>query len=314
MQKPPHKEEESSKPSSQTLGASSPQIPDSTSSSKTSCKSKHSPTAKEWSDKHDPKKCSPPAKEQKDKHDHKDCNTSTKPREWAQERDNKQGSDKNSGRSISQGSHKHGPSPCPSSLESRLEAHINSSAHSTSGSSHSRCWAQPLLHSLQAGCPDMLPFWLHGQPTLVDAHGLYPINSFHYNRPIGFSQDGVTPVGSMLGLHQVSSSMLQPGALFTPAMLPALCSLTPEQSAEIFHLGAKCQAMGTQLAKQFQMLSGLKAMHRAMAQATAHKTINQGWVERSAAYNILLSANASDKKCKRTLQKLHKEADQAWKH
>ena len=122
----------------------------------------------------------------------------------------------------------------------------------------------------------------------MDSH---PYNSFYYNDLLGFGWGGITPMGSVSGLHQVSSNILQPGALFSPAMPPASCSLNPEQSAEVFYLGAECQTMGTQLAKQFQILSRLEAMHHAMAQATAHKTINQGWVERSAAYNVLLSAN-----------------------
>ena len=71
------------------------------------------------------------------------------------------------------------------------------------------------------------------------------------------------------------------------------------------------QAMGTQLAKEFQQLSGLEAMHHATAQATAHETINRGHVERGAAYNILMHANAPDKKWEKTLWKLHREANQA---
>ena len=136
----------------------------------------------------------------------------------------------------------------------------------------------------------------------------YSFNSY-YNGPADFGQGGITPMGSVLGSHQLSSSMLQPGGLFSPAMPPAPCLLTPE----VFCLGAECQAVGSQLAKQFQILSRLEAMHHTMTQATAHETINWRWVERSAAYNVLLSANASNKKCERTLQKLHKEAAQAWK-
>ena len=88
-QKPPPKEEESSKPISKTAGTSSPQIPDSTSSSKTSLKSKHSPTAKEQRDKRDHEKHLPLAKKQKDKHDHEDHNAPTKPRDQAHKKDNK---------------------------------------------------------------------------------------------------------------------------------------------------------------------------------------------------------------------------------
>ena len=137
-------------------------------------------------------------------------------------------------------------------------------------------------------------------------------NNFFYHSPMGFGRGGITPVGSVMGLQQVSSSMLQPGALFSPTIPPAPCSLAAKQSAVLFCLGAECQVVVTQLAKQFQMLSRLEAMHHTMAQATAHETINRGHVERSMACNVLLSANASNKKCKRTLRKLCKEADQAW--
>ena len=54
-------------------------------------------------------------------------------------------------------------------------------------------------------------------------------------------------------------------------------------------------------------------MHHAMAQATAHETINRGHMDRDVAYNVLMSANAPDKKCDKTLHKLHREADQDWK-
>ena len=107
--------------------------------------------------------------------------------------------------------------------------------------------------------------------------------------------------------------MLQPGVVFSLAALQAPSYMTPTQSAEIFHLLAECQAVGTQLAKEFQQLSGLEAMHHATSQATAHETINRGHVERGVAYNVLMSANAPDKKHQRTLSKLHREADHAWK-
>ena len=74
----------------------------------------------------------------------------------------------------------------------------------------------------------------------------------------------------------MSSSMLLPGVLFSQAVLQAPCSMTPEQSAEVFCLEAEGQAVGIQLAKQFQQVSRLQAMHHAMAQATAHETINRG--------------------------------------
>ena len=49
-------------------------------------------------------------------------------------------------------------------------------------------------------------------------------------------------------------------------------TLSAGQAAEIYQLATECQALGTELAKQFQNLSGLEAMHCAAAQATAHET------------------------------------------
>ena len=82
---------------------------------------------------------------------------------------------------------------------------------------------------------------------------------------------------------------------------------------EIFYLVAECQALGTELAKQFQTLCGLEVMHHAVAQATVHETINVGWMAKNTAYSILPDDQALDKKCEETLQQLHTEADQAWK-
>ena len=90
-------------------------------------------------------------------------------------------------------------------------------------------------------------------------------------------------------------------------------TLNAEQSKEIFNLAAECQVLSTDLAKQFQTLSGLKAMHHAMAQATAHETINVGWMARNVAYSILPEGQAQDKKHEETLQQLCAEADKAWK-
>ena len=89
--------------------------------------------------------------------------------------------------------------------------------------------------------------------------------------------------------------------------------LSPKQSTEAFCLEARGQAVGTQLAKEFQHLSGLETMSCVVAQATAHETINRGCMEKGTAYNILMSANAPDKKLEKTLRKLHREANQAWK-
>ena len=90
--------------------------------------------------------------------------------------------------------------------------------------------------------------------------------------------------------------------------MPAMDTLSAEQVAEIYQLATECQALGAELAKQFQNLSRLEAMHRAMTQATAYKTINAGRMARNAAFSTI-TANQPDGDCK----KFHAEADQEWK-
>ena len=99
--------------------------------------------------------------------------------------------------------------------------------------------------------------------------GLY--NSFSYYGLPGFSRGGATTVVSVAGSQHVSSSIWQPPGLTS---LPTMATLNAEQSTEIFNLAVECEALSTELAKQFQTLSRLEAMHYAMAQATAHETIN----------------------------------------
>ena len=134
--------------------------------------------------------------------------------------------------------------------------------------------------------------------------GLY--NSFSYYGPCGFGRGGPTPMASVAGSQHVSSSIWQPPGLTS---LPATATLNAEQSTEIFNLATECQVLCTELAKQFQTLSGLEAMHHTMAQATAHETINVGWMARNTAYSILPDDQTPDKKHEKTLQQLCTEAD-----
>ena len=54
-------------------------------------------------------------------------------------------------------------------------------------------------------------------------------------------------------------------------------------------------------------------MHQAAAQATAHETINAGWMAQNIAYSVLPEGQTWDKKHEETLQQLCTEADKAWK-
>ena len=71
----------------------------------------------------------------------------------------------------------------------------------------------------------------------------------------------ITPVTSVAESQQVTSSMWQLHRLFSPTLPPAPDTLSAEQVAGIYQLATECQALGTELAKQFQNLSGFEAMH-----------------------------------------------------
>ena len=138
--------------------------------------------------------------------------------------------------------------------------------------------------------------------------GLY--NSFSYCGPAGFARGGATPMVSVTGLQRVSNNMWQPPGLTSS---PVMGALNAEQSTEIFNLAVECQALSTEQAKQFQTLSGLEAMHHAVAQATANKTIHMGWMAQNVAYGILLGDQTHDEKHEETLQQLHIKANQTRK-
>ena len=136
--------------------------------------------------------------------------------------------------------------------------------------------------------------------------GLY--SSFSYYGPPCFGRGRNTPAPSVARSQHISSSMWQPTGLTSPHLPLNTKTLNAEQ----FNLVVECQALDTELAKQFLTLCRLQAMHHAMAQATAHKTMNVGWMAWNAAYSILPDGQALDKKCEETLQQLHIEANQAW--
>ena len=89
-------------------------------------------------------------------------------------------------------------------------------------------------------------------------------------------------------------------------------TLSTEQTAEIYQLAAECQALGSELAKQFQNLSRPEAVHCTTAQATAHETINVGCMACSATFGMA-TATQTDEECESSMCRLCAEANQAWK-
>ena len=57
---------------------------------------------------------------------------------------------------------------------------------------------------------------------------------------------------------------------------PSTLRLTIDQANSIFGLASECQVLGISLAKDFQVLSGLEAIHCNPIQGTAHETLTLG--------------------------------------
>ena len=94
---------------------------------------------------------------------------------------------------------------------------------------------------------------------------------------------------------------------------PSSPYLTIDQANNLFKLAAKCQALGVKLAKQFQVLLGLEAMHHNSIQGMVHETLTLGHSAQEAAYSAILWDRVSEDKHGTTTRCLHSEANAAWK-
>ena len=90
---------------------------------------------------------------------------------------------------------------------------------------------------------------------------------------VGFGS--LTPsVPSIASSHHISSTW--PTNSFPSR--PSAPWLTIDQANSIFGLASECQALSGRLAKDFQTLSGLEAIHRNSIQGMAHETLTLGWL------------------------------------
>ena len=91
-------------------------------------------------------------------------------------------------------------------------------------------------------------------------------------------------VPSIAGSHHVSSTW--PPNLFPSG--PSTPWLTIDQANSIFGFASKCQVPGIRLAKDFQVLLGLEAIHRNSVQGTVHEMLTLGHSAQEAAYMAIL--------------------------
>ena len=116
-------------------------------------------------------------------------------------------------------------------------------------------------------------------------------------------------VPSLTGSHHGLSTW--PTGMFTSG--PSCPHLTIDQANSLFKLAAECQVLGVNLAKQFQMLLGLEAMHCNSIQGMVHETLTLRHSAWKAVYSAILWDRVSEDECKATTHCLHSEADAAWK-
>ena len=136
--------------------------------------------------------------------------------------------------------------------------------------------------------------------------------SQNFNLP-GYPAAGpsnLTPtVPSLAGSHHMSSTW--PPGMFTSG--PSSPHLTIDQANSAFKLAAECQALSVKLAKEFQVLSGLEAMHHNSIQGMAHETLTLGHSAQETTYSAILWDRISKAECKAMIHHLHSEADVMWK-
>ena len=81
----------------------------------------------------------------------------------------------------------------------------------------------------------------------------------------------------------------------------------------IFGFVSECQVLSIRLAKDFQLLSGLEAIHCNSIQGTVYETLTLGHSAQEAAYIAILQDDITEAECEATTRRLHSEADATWK-
>ena len=154
----------------------------------------------------------------------------------------------------------------------------------------------------------------HGRMMSADSrHSLASLfTSSNFNLP-GYPAVGLgslTPsVPSIASSHHVSSTW--PPNLFPSR--PSTLQLTIDQANSIFSLASECQALSIRLAQEFQVLSGLEAIHCSSIQGTVHETLTLGHSTREAAYLAILPDDIMEAECEAMTCHLHSETDAVWK-
>ena len=102
-----------------------------------------------------------------------------------------------------------------------------------------------------------------------------------------------------------------PASVLTPGLSSP--HLTINQANSVYRVATECQVLGIKLAKKFQVLSGLEAIHHNSIQCTVHEMLTLGHSAWEATYFAILWDRVPDDECEATTCHLCSEADVAWK-
>ena len=128
-------------------------------------------------------------------------------------------------------------------------------------------------------------------------------------QPVAGPGNLMPSIPSLAGSHHMSSTW--PTGVFTSG-LPSP-HLTIDQANSLYKLATECQVLSVKLAKKFQVLSGLEAMHHNSIQGTVYETLTLGCSAQEAAHFAIIQERVPDDECKATIHCLCSEADAAWK-
>ena len=139
---------------------------------------------------------------------------------------------------------------------------------------------------------------------------LFTSSSFNLPSFPSMGLGSLTPsVPSITGSHHVLST--RPPKLFPSG--PSTLWLTIDQANSIFGLASECQALGIRLAKDFQVLSELEALHHNSIQGMVHEMLTLGHSAREAAYAAILWDDITEAEHEAMTHHLCSKTDAAWK-
>ena len=168
----------------------------------------------------------------------------------------------------------------------------------------------PSITSTPQGRASPREGWMTSSDSRHSLASLFASSSFNLPGYPSVGLGSLTPlVPSITGSQHILSTW--PPNLFPSR--PSTPRLTIDQANSIFGLAYECQALGIRLAKDFQVLSGLEAIHRNSVQGTEHELLTLGHSAREAAYAAILWDDITEAECEAMTRHLHSEADATWK-